>query len=286
MIRRSEHSTEKHYAIISRQLAQDKRLSFAARGLLTYILSKPPRWEVRDDNLQKEGDIGKTALATIIRNLKDIGYMRRVRLRRKSGRFEYVTEVYEEPQLTEEITVAENQGTVDRDAFSVDGSPVDGESATAIEEVQARAPGPSDSFKDPESKDRESEPLSKPQKPSKYPDKRDWPRYVSLFFAITNIAPLHQLWPEIETKMGSNPDPKKLRACFVEWIGRGYRANNIGWLDWYVDGIPPRQGQQRQPTPPPPSENSGRQLLRKPVNVTQEDWDKQHGINEKRSGED
>lgn len=76
-----------------------------------------------------------------------------------------------------------------------------------------------------------------------YPKRQTWPRYISLFFGVTNMAPMQQLWPDIERALGENPDPGRLRKCYVEWLRRGYRNNALGWLDWYEhNDIPPQRG--------------------------------------------
>lgn len=81
------------------------------------------------------------------------------------------------------------------------------------------------------------------RRPAPYPKRISWPRYISLFFAVTNSPPMQQLWPEIERVLGDNPDPGRLRKCYVEWLRRGYRENALGWLEWYEYGvIPPQRG--------------------------------------------
>ncbi len=45
MIIKRKRSSE--FAIISNRLANDKALSFEARGVLVYLLSKPDNWEVK-----------------------------------------------------------------------------------------------------------------------------------------------------------------------------------------------------------------------------------------------
>lgn len=81
------------------------------------------------------------------------------------------------------------------------------------------------------------------RKSKPYPKRRTWPRAISLFFGVTNLAPMQQLWPEIERVLGDNPDPGRLRKCYVEWLRRGYRENALGWLEWYeYSVIPPQRG--------------------------------------------
>jgi hypothetical protein len=41
---RVEHDRNKPYFVMSRALAEDSNLSFAARGMMAYLLAKPDNW--------------------------------------------------------------------------------------------------------------------------------------------------------------------------------------------------------------------------------------------------
>jgi hypothetical protein len=111
MIRRSEHSADKKFTLVNRSLAQNKSLSFQARGLLLYVLSKPSKWQAKDLDLQQQGHIGKKALAGIIQELKDAGYLRRTMERKRDGTIHYITEVFEEPEFSKDSAVAQKETT-------------------------------------------------------------------------------------------------------------------------------------------------------------------------------
>jgi hypothetical protein len=77
---------------------QNEKLSFAARGLLAYLCTKPDDWEARNYDLEKASPGGKAALQTILKELRDAGYIRRVARRKDDGTFiGWDTEVYENP---------------------------------------------------------------------------------------------------------------------------------------------------------------------------------------------
>lgn len=101
MIRRAPKDKENPYAQVNRKLLQDRSLSFQARGLLAYVLSKPRNWEARDHDLMKEGGIGEYALRSILRELKAQGYACRVRSRGARGKLDWDLEIYEEKQPVE-----------------------------------------------------------------------------------------------------------------------------------------------------------------------------------------
>lgn len=77
----------------------DKRLSWEARGVMGYLLSKPDGWELSEENLLKEGPAGEHKIRRIVAELKTCGYVRRTRVRQENGLFDWVTEVYESPSL-------------------------------------------------------------------------------------------------------------------------------------------------------------------------------------------
>lgn len=88
-------------------------------------------------------------------------------------------------------------------------------------------------------------PSTKPQKSTPYPARKDWPKHVAIYFAVTNRAPAQPVWPLIAQRMGPEPNIERLRECYVTWLDRGFKEFNNGWLDWYTNGIPERKGGQR-----------------------------------------
>jgi len=86
------------YVATSRAAAQDERLSFEARGLLWYLLSKPSDWKVVIGDLMKAGHCGRNRVYRILRELQDEGYLVRERGRDEKGRLMTpIYRVYEQP---------------------------------------------------------------------------------------------------------------------------------------------------------------------------------------------
>lgn len=90
----------KEYFSVSNKLAQDARLSFEARGVLLYLLSKPSDWIVQFSDVEKEGNIGREKRQKIFAELETAGYFERIEKREK-GRFDYDYRVHEMPVNTE-----------------------------------------------------------------------------------------------------------------------------------------------------------------------------------------
>lgn len=74
------------FVIIEQQAIEDERLSWAARGLLGYLLSRPDDWKVLVNDLRKRGDLGRDGIYKLLKELRTIGYARYVRLRDRHGR--------------------------------------------------------------------------------------------------------------------------------------------------------------------------------------------------------
>lgn len=102
-IRRAKHGKETPYFSMSRATAQNKSLSYEARGMLCYLLSKPDDWEVHiNDLILKEGDntkTGKSKVYSILSELADAGYIvKPKRYTDDKGRIQWTPyEVYEQP---------------------------------------------------------------------------------------------------------------------------------------------------------------------------------------------
>ncbi len=89
------------FLIIDQRAIEDERLSWAARGLLGYLLSKPDDWKVLVNDLRKRGDLGRDGIYRLLRELRDTGYMQFVRERDRQGRirggFYVIREIADSP---------------------------------------------------------------------------------------------------------------------------------------------------------------------------------------------
>lgn len=83
---RRAHNRENPYAQIARATLQDKRLSWKARGLLSYLLSKPDDWIILFSHLVNEAPDGKASLQTAIKELQRHGYLEKRMIRDEKGR--------------------------------------------------------------------------------------------------------------------------------------------------------------------------------------------------------
>lgn len=101
-IYRTVHNKENPYYIKNRAAVSDKRLSFKAKGIHDYLMSKPDNWTVNESELESAATDGLSAVKSGVQELLQYGYMSRVKVDQDpdTGRFGgYETHVYETPEL-------------------------------------------------------------------------------------------------------------------------------------------------------------------------------------------
>ena len=100
IIRRSLRPS--HYTVIDNQVLQDKRLSWKAQGLLTYLLSLPDSWQINTKHLSKERSDGKDSTLSGLKELEALGYVKKICVRDDRGRIlRWENQVFDLPQSGE-----------------------------------------------------------------------------------------------------------------------------------------------------------------------------------------
>lgn len=116
------------YVNISKVPLEDRRLSWKARGLHAFLMSKPDNWDVIVEYLvgQSEKD-GRDSVRGALKELESAGYIARTKTKNDQGKYDGTDcEIFEEPHVSPDET---------GDGFSDDGKPgpgipEDGESHT------------------------------------------------------------------------------------------------------------------------------------------------------------
>jgi hypothetical protein len=98
-IKRAQHNASENWFLLRRQTMQDDNLSFEARGMLAYLLSKPDNWEIRIGDLMKAGKCGRQKAYRIMHELEENLYLKRgEKYQDESGKWKWSPHViYEEP---------------------------------------------------------------------------------------------------------------------------------------------------------------------------------------------
>ena len=79
---------DRPYVMLDKRLAEDRSLSWKAKGLMAYMLSRPDDWQIRVTDLVRRSPGGESAVRSGLRELEQRGYI--VRKRRHdaaTGRF-------------------------------------------------------------------------------------------------------------------------------------------------------------------------------------------------------
>lgn len=96
---------ENPFVMIDKTMLSDERLTWKAKGILAYLLSKPNDWTVRVADIVKRSKDGRDAVYNGIKELEKYGYIKREQIREK-GNFkgtQYV--VFERPQESETLDI-------------------------------------------------------------------------------------------------------------------------------------------------------------------------------------
>ena len=89
--------SEKEYTVIKNKLLNDKSLSWEARGMLVYLLSKPDTWIVKKQDLIESSPAAGKKTARILKELETTGYIKRNKFRNEKGQWEWHTWVFDLP---------------------------------------------------------------------------------------------------------------------------------------------------------------------------------------------
>jgi hypothetical protein len=87
------------FVLIEKSSLEDATLSLRAKGLLSYLLSRPNNWHVIINDLVKLSTDGKTSVRSALKELEDSGYLRRERINGDKGYIKWEQVLYESPSL-------------------------------------------------------------------------------------------------------------------------------------------------------------------------------------------
>lgn len=88
----------KNYTTMSNHHLKDKSISLKAKGLLSVMLSLPDNWDYSIEGLVSISKESETSIKATLHELKENDYLVIKKYRDNNGRFEYVYDIYEEPE--------------------------------------------------------------------------------------------------------------------------------------------------------------------------------------------
>ena len=87
----------RRWTSVSNGLIEDGSISFRARGLLVWLLSKPDGWSVRSEVIAAATTEGRDAVRSALNELEKAGYIKREKARDEMGRWVTFSNIYESP---------------------------------------------------------------------------------------------------------------------------------------------------------------------------------------------
>lgn len=90
--------TASNYYMAHKYYVEDTRLSFKAKGIMSYLLSKPDDWTIYQAEVAKASKDGKASVRSAFNELLELGYLTREVARKENGDFNgYTYTLYEIP---------------------------------------------------------------------------------------------------------------------------------------------------------------------------------------------
>ncbi|MBV6695596.1 helix-turn-helix domain-containing protein [Kitasatospora aureofaciens] len=96
-VHRSAHA--RNFTVLPNAVLQDRRLSFAARGLLADLLSRPERWREDARQIADSSTNSRAAVRKALKELIEAGYYRVDTVRLPDGTIRSEAHVYDTPQI-------------------------------------------------------------------------------------------------------------------------------------------------------------------------------------------
>ena len=98
-----------NFVLLDKSFLEDTRLSYKAKGILAYLLSKPDNWKVIVGNLVNYSADGKASVYAGLKELRECGYYQKVPIRNDKGHFiRWESTVYECPEPLTDFREMEN----------------------------------------------------------------------------------------------------------------------------------------------------------------------------------
>lgn len=217
---------ENPYVMIDRRPINNPVLSFKAKGILTYLMSRPDGWEVSVADLIKHGTDGEAAVRSGLKELKEAGHMKYTQSRNEGRITGWLIEVYEIPQ------------SPDRDFQQVENQDIENQDIENQRQVVSKL-------------HRKQKPIKKASTPKPPP-----PEEVIIYREVVNLYPPKQNWDDVvkifqsvSKRLGHPVTADDLMPFFKAWTFRGFKPTNMNWTSWAVSGVIPNQQKQNAQQP-------------------------------------
>lgn len=94
----------KNYTVMSNHHFKEKEMSLKAKGLLSLMLSLPDDWDYTIEGLVAICKENRTSITNTLNELKEFGYLEIKKTQNSKGHFDYIYNIYEQPQDKKPVT--------------------------------------------------------------------------------------------------------------------------------------------------------------------------------------
>ena len=112
----------KDFTVMSNRHLRDQRISLKAKGLMSQMLALPEDWDYSIAGLAAINKESDAAIKSALKELKAAGYLvitKKTPDQTESGRFEYIYDLYEEPQETQENETADEKQATEKQEVEI-----------------------------------------------------------------------------------------------------------------------------------------------------------------------
>lgn len=110
---RTAKKQENPFVQIDKYFLSDDNLTWAAKGILAYILSKPDNWKTRKEDLIRRSGDGKAKVEAALLNLMANGYINWFQEKEDDGTFgAWVYDIYERPEFNPNLEACKEMGNL------------------------------------------------------------------------------------------------------------------------------------------------------------------------------
>jgi hypothetical protein len=96
-------NAENPFVMMDKRALMDPALTYKAKGILAYLLSRPDNWTINISDVINHSPDGEYAVRSGVKELIDAGYVRRIPERDEKKRIvRWIMEVYEQPMQNDE----------------------------------------------------------------------------------------------------------------------------------------------------------------------------------------
>lgn len=214
---------ENPYVSIDRRPIDNPKMSFKAKGILTYLMSRPDGWEVSVTDLVKHSADGEASIRSGLKELKDFGHMKYTKLREKGRITGWLIEVYEVPHLSSpdsdfqdvEKPDVENRGQV-LSTSSINDLNIKNTGATPVPVKMAKPP--------------------KPQTP---PEIKLFREVVGRYPNKVNYSDITAIIQSVSKRLQRDCTADDLLIYYKAWTSNGWNPFNLAWLGYAERGEVP-----------------------------------------------